>query len=198
MLEKGMFAFDWSIWKGLLTRRTSLLAALFSSSWNCSGMSCSNGKALMYCRWLPEKGWHGTVSEQPQPIFNVRRYLFFWIHRREMWHRWIFGHFFSHFQAKMFFYASCMGIGECCARARLRCQSCPPSEPLRNKMKVKISRTSYSWIRGQRRQINNVVGRNWKKKQQHRKAFIFFCFLFCKLLHFISVSQTFGDDWKMT
>lgn len=162
--------------KASFTGRKSQLAAFFSSSWNCSGMSCSNGKALMYRRWLPEKGWHGTVWDQPQSIFNVWRYLFFWIQRREMWHRWIFGHFFSQCQARMYIYSSCMGIVECCARARLRCQFCPPSEPLRNKMKVKISRNSYSLIRDQRRQINNFVGRNRKQKQQHRKAFIFFWF----------------------
>lgn len=51
-----MFPFDLSPWTAWFTGRTSLLAAFFSSSWNCSGMSCSNGKALMYCRWLPEKG----------------------------------------------------------------------------------------------------------------------------------------------
>lgn len=50
MLIKFMFAFDWRFWTGWFTLRTSRLAALFSSSWNCSGMSCSNGKALMYCR----------------------------------------------------------------------------------------------------------------------------------------------------
>lgn len=171
-----MFAFDWSNWTALFTGRTSQLAASFSSAWNCSGMSCSNGKALMYCRWLPGKGWHGTVWDQPQSIFNVWRYLFFWIQRREMWHRWIFGRFFPQCQAKMYIYSSCMGIVECCARARLRCHGCPPSEPLRNKTKVKISRNSYPLIRDRRHQINNFVGRNWKKNSSTGRLLSFSVF----------------------
>lgn len=194
MLIKSMFAFDWRFWKGWFTLRTSQLAALFSSSWNCSGMSCSNGKALMYCRWFPGKGWHGTVWDRPRSILNVWRYLFFWIQGREMWHIWIFGHFSPQFLAKMYLYSSCMGTVACCARARLRCHFCPPSEPLRNKMKVKISWTSYSWIRDQRRQVNNVVGRNRKKKTAARegsrpRAWIFFWFFFW---------QTSGQYWRFS
>lgn len=68
MLYRATSPLDRSSCQLVLTEGTSQLAAFFSSSWNSSGMSCSNGKALIICRWRPEKRSHGTVWDNPSQL----------------------------------------------------------------------------------------------------------------------------------
>lgn len=95
-------------------------------------------------------------------------------------------------QAKSYIYFSCVQTLTCCAWARLRCQFCPPSEPLKNKTKVKCSGTSQELTRDQRHQISSL----WQKSEGEKEEECF-----CPLMLFGVRSSVFSSAvhwWEVT
>lgn len=84
-----------------------------------------------------------------------------------MLHRQKFGHFSFHRRAKSYVYSSCVGTLACCAGARLHRQFCPPSEPLRDRTKVKGSGRPHEFTRDQRHQSSSL----WQKSEGDEERF---------------------------